>query len=82
MVKGKLLTKEREKILSMPILELSASLKNGKLSPVKVLEAYQVSWTSYIVVRFKSIKIPLAIGTIIFLITRQKLSLRPMIQIV
>ena len=53
MVKGKLLTEEREDILSMPILELSGSLKNGILSPLKVLEAYQVSGTSYIVVWFK-----------------------------
>ena len=42
MVDGKLLTKERTSILSLPILDLSAKLKRGALMPLEVLEAYQV----------------------------------------
>jgi len=42
MVNGKLLTKERTSILSLPILELAEKLKRGELMPLEVLEAYQV----------------------------------------
>ena len=39
---GKLLTEEKRQILSIPILDLVKKLKDGKLSPIQVLEAYQV----------------------------------------
>ena len=39
---GKLLTEEKRQILSIPILDLVEKLKDGKLAPIQVLEAYQV----------------------------------------
>ena len=41
-VDGKLLTEEKRQILSIPILDLVKKLQDGKLSPIQVLEAYQV----------------------------------------
>ena len=39
---NQLITKERENILSMEIIELVQKLKSGELDPVAVMEAYQV----------------------------------------
>ena len=41
-VDGELLTEERKRILSYPILDLLHKLKKGDLTPIAVLEAYQV----------------------------------------
>ena len=41
-VDGELLTEERKRILSYGILDLLQKLKSGDLTPVVVLEAYQV----------------------------------------
>ena len=41
-VDGELLTRERKLILSYPILDLQRKLKEGDLTPIDVLEAYQV----------------------------------------
>ena len=44
MVNGELLSDERRNIISLPILKLSDKLKSGKLTPLTVLEAYQVRY--------------------------------------
>jgi hypothetical protein len=41
-VDGELLTDERKRVLSYPILDLLQKLKMGELTPLAVLEAYQV----------------------------------------
>ena len=42
-----LITEERTRILSYPILELVKKLRDGDLDPVAVLEAYQVTFDQF-----------------------------------
>ena len=46
-VNNVLITEERKRILSYPILELVKNLRDGDLDPVIVLEAYQVTFDQF-----------------------------------